>query len=213
MLVTGNLVGGIDDPFRVRYYDQAMDCGLWERLADTFPTESEMASFNSVGLKNRLCDRDAGFAACIADRPEWGSFVAWLRKNFLRVASTSLSLPSIGKSTVRFEFSSLPGQGGEVMPHPDTEKKVATAVIFFDRDWDGSWGGAFEALRHRSMPDADWTDRQCGWDEVDTVLAVNVGPNRVALMKRQHNSLHGVRPLTAPRSRRTVTVNLIGKFQ
>lgn len=206
-----HLAGGLVTPFRVRYYDRVMDPELWRRLAATFPTESDMHSLNAVGRKNSLCDRDAAFEIYMSRHPEWANFHHRLWDDFTRLCMTLFGLPPGGKRSVRFEFSSLPGDGGEVLPHPDTAKKLATAVMYFDENWRPEWGGAFEALRHRTEPDADWTDRRPRWGEVETVLSVPVAPCRIVFMLRAHNSLHGVRPLKAPRPRRTITVNLIGR--
>jgi len=203
--------GGIDSPFRVRYFDNAMDNSLWQTLADTFPTESEMHSLNAVGSKNSLCDRDDEFEVFVKRRPEWRRFHEWLRREFPAICMKVLSFEPASKRNVRFEFSSLPGDGGEVRPHPDTSKKLATAVMYFDHNWDPAWGGAFEALRHKTDPDGDFTDVRCPWEDVETVLSVPVEPRRIGFMLRQNNSLHGVRPVNAPRPRRTITVNMIGK--
>ena len=207
------LAGGIDAPFRVRYFDNVMDEPLWRFLAETFPTEAEMHSLNAVGLKNSLCDRDEAFSAYLACHPTWATFYAWLKMAFPQICADAFGMPTrIAKRSVRFEFSSLPGVGGEVKPHPDTSKKLATAVMYFDPNWQDVWGGAFEALRHKTEPYADWTDRRPAWDEVETVLSVPVAPCRIGFMLRRPNSLHGVRPLRAPRPRRSITVNLIGRI-
>lgn len=203
--------GGIDEPFRVRYFDDAMDEALWLRLAEAFPHGEALHSLNAVGLKNNLCDRDEGFAAYVDRRPVWREFHGWLRAAFPQICADVFGLKPGGKRTVRFEFSALPGDGGEVKPHPDTSKKLATAVMYFDSEWDQAWGGAFEALRHKTEPDADWTDRRPAWDDVETVLAVPIAPRRIGFMLRRNNSLHGVRPISAPVPRRTITVNLIGR--
>lgn len=203
-------VGQIDDPFRVRYFDDVMDAGLYARLLETFPALSaEDNSYASVGLKNRLCDRDDGFAEVMADREEWAAFYSWLKVNFVELCARVVAPVPRRRARVRFEFSSLPGAGGNLLPHPDTPKKAATAVMYFEAGWDAGWGGAFEAFRHLNDPDGDFDDRRVGWDEVETVLRVPVRPNRILFMLRTPNSLHGVRPLTAPVPRRSITVNLI----
>lgn len=203
--------GRIDIPFRVRYFDDAMEEGLWRRLAATFPSEADMHSLNAVGYKNSLCDRDDEFGPYVDRYPEWKAFHVWLREKFAHICMDVLLFKASSKRTVRFEFSSLPGDGGEVTPHPDTSKKLATAVMYFEPEWDQSWGGAFEALRHKTEPDADYTDRRPPWDEVETVLSVPIAPRRIGFMLRSRNSLHGVRAIHAPHPRRTITVNLIGR--
>jgi hypothetical protein len=207
--------GGINRPFCVKYFDDVVAEPDWGRLILTFPPQESLTSLYAVGTKHRLCDRDEGFAPYIKENPWWGEFFESIRQSFAQVCTESLhmTLSAAKKSAVRFEFSSLPGDGGGVYPHPDTAKKVATAVLYCEPDWDPAWGGGFEALRHKTDPDADWTDLRPDWSEVETVLNVPVVPKRIVFMRRSNNSLHGVRPINAPRPRRSVTINLIGKAQ
>lgn len=202
--------GGIDKPFRVKFFDAVVDQAIYERLLATFPTEESMQPLDAVGRKYSLNDRNDSFAGFIAHRPEWQNLHRWFRAEFARLCNEVLGVTTEGRARVRFEFSSLPGDDGGLYPHPDTEKKVATAVLYCEPDWQAEWGGGFEALRHLTDPDADFTNRRPSWEEVETILTVPVTPRRILFMQRTNNSLHGVRPLHAGRARHSVTVNLIG---
>jgi hypothetical protein len=208
----GTLAGGCDEPYRVRYYDDVMDLALWNKLVDQFPPD-ELLTPVAAGYKNSMGTgkkSNAGFQQYITDHPLWGQFYSWVHDHFPKIARDVMDLPNTtGKNKVRFEFSGLPGEGGDIDPHPDTAKKVATAVMFFTRDWKPQYGGAFEVLRHRTDPERDWTNWRCPWEEVDTILEVAPKPARILFMRRTHNSLHGVRPCKAPFTRRTVTINFI----
>ena len=201
--------GSLDHPFRVRFYDNVMDTGLYNQLLSAFPTIEYLHSYNAVGSKNRLCNRDDGFEQFMSAHPEWNKLHRWLRDNFLGLCMGAVNPILRKKAKSKFEFSALPGEGGGLKPHPDTPKKVATAVMFFEPDWKDEWGGAFEALRHLTRPDDDFDDKRVDWSEVSTIMKVPVAPNRILFMQRTKNSLHGVRPCTSPRWRRSITVNLV----
>ena len=201
--------GSLDHPFRVRFYDNVMDPELYARLLSQFPDIKYLNTYSAVGCKNRLCNRDDGFDLFMKAHPEWNKLHAWLRENFLGLCMKAVNPTLRKKAKIKFEFSALPGEGGGLKPHPDTAKKVATAVMFFESDWKDEWGGAFEALRHLTRPDDDFDGMRVDWSEVETILKVPVASNRILFMQRTKNSLHGVRPCTAPRFRRSITVNLV----
>lgn len=202
--------GGIDKPFKVKYWDDVIDPDIYARMLATFPGEEWFSSKNAVGYKNSFNDRDPQFPKFVALHPHWQPLHRFFAAEMAHMADEVLGVKT-RKDSVRFEFSSLPGNSGEVTPHPDTQKKVATAVFYLaEDDWDPAWGGGFEALRHLTDPDGDFTDKRPDWSEVETILSVPFAPRRIVFMQRTNNSLHGVRPLNAPRARRSITVNLIG---
>lgn len=210
MLILTQPVNRLDTPYPVCYFDDAMEPPLWVELARTFPSDDKLHELVGMGSKNHLCDRDPPFARFVRSVPLWNRFHNYLITEFQRICDRVFGLKYDPAMHSQFEWSSLPGQGGEVRPHPDSQYKIATAVMFFNTlDWKPEWGGAFEVLRHKTLPDEDWTDRQPPWSDVETIMDIPVQPNRILFMQRTPNSLHGVRPLQAPMSRRTITVNLM----
>ncbi len=201
--------GSIDTPYRVRWFDDVLETASYWRLCEKFPG-NEILGSHSIGLKDRLCSNQPGFAPFLDNHPEWSLLCAELRQNFRWLCAGVLGVDLSVADRVQIEFSSLPAVGGEVAPHPDTPKKVATAVLFLEPCWQPEWGGAFEVLRHRTTPDADFTNCVVPWDQVATVETVRVQPARILFMQRTKNSLHGVRPLMSPYPRRSLTINLIG---
>lgn len=199
--------GGIDQPFRVKFFDNVVDSAFYQRLVDTFPNEG-LVPIGAAGHKFCFNDRNDDFPVWLEGRPEWKQFYAEIKTTFSALCAEVVGVKH-GKR-VRFEFSSLPADDGGLHPHPDTKKKIATAVMYFEPDWNPAWGGGFEALRHKTDPDADFTDLRPAWDEVETILEVPVASRRILFMQRTNNSLHGVRPLHSERPRRSITVNLIG---
>lgn len=198
----------IVDPFCVACYDEAMDYRLWWHLASTFPSDADLHVLAGMGNKNHFCDRDRGFSQYISQLPEWEQLHIWLLREFPRMCARVFGIDTTTLKA-QFEWSALPGFNGEVRPHPDSMHKVATAVMFFNLEWLPEWGGAFEVLQHKTHPKADWSNRQPPWSEVETVLKLEPQPRRILFMLRTINSLHGVRPLKAPISRQTITVNLM----
>ncbi len=198
----------LDGAFKVRAYDDIIDPATYRALLDSFPDLDVMRPIGAAGHKDSFNDRSADFPAWLETRPEWIVLYHEIRQRFSQLCGDTVGVKH-GRR-VRFEFSSLPADHGGLWPHPDTAKKIATAVIYMEPDWNEAWGGGFEALRHLTTPDADFTDLRPGWDEVETILSVPVKPRRICFMQRTNNSLHGVRPLHSARPRRSLTVNLIG---
>lgn len=199
--------GGIDKPFRVKFFDEVFEPDVYAALLETFPTDG-MVPIGAAGHKVCFNSRNDDFPAFMAANPLWSDLYGEIQARFSMLCDQVLGVGH-GKR-VRFEFSSLPADDGGLYPHPDTKKKIATAVVYMEPDWNPDWGGGFEALRHRTTPDADFTDIRPDWDEVETILTVPLVPRRMLFMQRTNNSLHGVRPLTAERPRRSLTINLIG---
>ena len=196
----------IDDPFPVRVFDNVLDPDFYACLLATLPADG-MVPIGAAGNKVTFNNRDALFLAWLERNPDWHEFYFGLLYDFSSMCGNLLGTRP--GSAFRFEFSRLPANDGGVWPHTDTQRKIATAVLFMEPDWRSEWGGAFEVLRHRTAPDADFTGLKPGWGEVETVLEVPLVPRRMLFMRRTNNSLHGVRPLRSPRPRRSVTINLL----
>lgn len=199
--------GGIDQPFRVKVFDDIVAPDVYWNLLATFPTQG-MVPIGAAGHKVSFNSRNEDFPSFLAANLLWNTFYGEIQQRFADLCNDVLGVKH-GKR-VRFEFSSLPADDGGLYPHPDTAKKIATAVVYMEPDWNPAWGGGFEALRHIERPDDDFTDLRPDWSEVETILNVPVAPRRIVFMQRTNNSLHGVRPLTSERPRRSLTINLIG---
>ena len=203
-----------DDPYPFRVFDNIIDPELWSELANRFPPDDVLVPMESVGHKAHLAAdvEPKEFQAFLAKEPLWAKFVADVYDGFDVACGLVFPELVLRKKAIRFEFSGLYPDGGGIYPHPDTPKKLVTLVLYFNEDWDNEWGGQFEVLRHKERPNDDFSNKRTSWDEVETVFAVPVVPNRGVFMYRTNNSLHGVRPIqSAEFTRRTITVNLVGK--
>ena len=206
-------------PYPVAVYDDIMSEADFEALVSTFPQalsgERRRAAGEGRYNKDFLADRhhSSKFLEVIDALPLWRKFYDEVKETFPEQCQKALGPVGFDRSkyskvSVAIEFSSLPGEGGGLQPHPDSAKKVATAVYYMEPDWQDEWGGHFEVLR-------DLQEREeeslIPWNEVATVETAHMRPRRVVFMQRTPISYHGVRPLKAPRPRRSITVNLIAR--
>ena len=114
----------------------------------------------------------------------------------------------------RFEFSALPADGGAVLPHTDTPRKIITLIVSMVREgeWDPSWGGGTEVNRPKRVEDSfNWLNRQVPFEDIETLDVFPFQPNQCVVFVKTFNSLHCVRPMTGHgrnELRRTLTINI-----
>lgn len=207
-----------DRPYPYAIFDDVIPFDKYDQLVEQFPVT--LAGDRLGGHryhKGYLSDRHQGdqFRAELDNRPAWADICAELRGNFASMAEVAFgpfgfSLKDYTKPSLAIEFSSLPAEGGGLKPHPDNAKKIVTAVLFIEPDWNREWGGGFEVLQR---PDRKQEVDLAPWSEVETVEVVHVRPRRMVFMQRTPISYHGVRPLHSPRNRRSMTINLIAKHK
>lgn len=115
----------------------------------------------------------------------------------------------------RFEFSMLPADGGEVVPHTDSPGKAVTLVVSMadDDDWDAAFGGGTDVNRPKS--DAlkfNLMNNKADFEQMEVVDSYPYQPNQAVVFLRTYNSWHSVRPMTGSGSalmRRTLTINVM----
>jgi hypothetical protein len=114
----------------------------------------------------------------------------------------------------RFEFSMLPADGGYILPHTDTPKKLITLIVstFADGEWDPAFGGGTEVNRAKDPRHAyNWLNENVPFEEVETLQTYEFRPNQCIVFVKTFNSLHCVRPMTgrgSPAMRKTLTINI-----
>jgi hypothetical protein len=160
------------------------------------------------GVLAALAERNVDLGFDLAARPE----VLLLRR--LADAWRGGSRTSSLVLRPRFELSMMPARGGHILPHTDGVQKVVTLVVSVleEGEWDHAWGGGTDV--NRPKDDALLFNRrnaQLSFDDVVVLDTVAFEPNQAVLFVKTFNSLHSVRPMTAPeraRMRRTLTINL-----
>lgn len=122
--------------------------------------------------------------------------------------TSSLTLKS------RFELSMMPARGGHILPHTDGVQKVVTLVVSVleDGEWDHAWGGGTDINRPKDEALIfNRRNAQLAFEDVTVLDTFAFEPNQAVIFVKTFNSLHSVRPMTAPdreRMRRTLTINL-----
>lgn len=124
-------------------------------------------------------------------------------------------LPSVPPAlTARLEFSALPADGGKLLPHTDTAKKMITLVVSMvkEGDWNPAFGGGTEVLKPTDLSKSfNFLNKQLDFEEAETLKVFEFQPNQAVIFVKTFNSLHGVRPMTGNGSdqlRRTLTINI-----
>ena len=121
---------------------------------------------------------------------------------------------NVERLRTRFQFSSLPADGGFIRPHTDTPKKRITLIVSIaaEGEWDSAFGGGTDMNRARAPEHAyNWDNRSLDFEDVEILSTYEFAPNQCVLFVKTFNSLHSVRPMQGTGSdalRRTLTINL-----
>lgn len=115
----------------------------------------------------------------------------------------------------RLEFSALSADGGELLPHTDTQKKIVTFVLsmLHDGEWKPAYGGGTDVLKPVDPRNTyNELNRQLRYDDVETLRTIDYRPNQALVFVKTFNSLHGVKRMTGNAGdvwRRTLTINIV----
>jgi hypothetical protein len=193
----------------------------FKTLAETFPPERLFKMLGGGYKKLSLSERNNsdGYHAFLAGSPAWRELHAHIKRGL--VDDALIRLVDLGALTIaavmgrpfsaRFEFSSLPADGGFLLPHTDIPSKLITIVIGMDRpgDWTPAWGGGTDILRPRDL-NASLRDYAAPLSAFDIVHTFAHEPNAAVVFVKTENSWHSVGPIPGPagRFRRTLTINI-----
>lgn len=142
---------------------------------------------------------------------------ATLSKQVARVAKSIRQRRPIRlarKVESRFEFSMLPADGGNVLPHTDSPGKIITIVVSMARpgEWDPALGGGTDVNRAIDPKlQFNQVNRQARFEDMEILHTYEFRPNQAILFIKTFNSWHSVRPMTGTGSklmRRTLTINI-----
>lgn len=112
----------------------------------------------------------------------------------------------------RFEFSALPANGGEVVPHTDSPSKIATVIVSMtgEGEWDPAYGGGTDMNRPKHTQHMfNHVNHLAKFEDMDVIQTFDFEPNQAVIFVRTFNSWHSVRPMTGKGSaamRRTLTI-------
>lgn len=114
--------------------------------------------------------------------------------------------------SARFEFSALPADGGNVVPHTDAPSKIVTMVVSMAApgEWNPEFGGGLDINRPKDeRRDFNQMNSLLPFEDVEVVDTFDFQENQAVIFIKTFNSWHSVRPMTGFGSdalRRTLTI-------
>jgi hypothetical protein len=188
-------------------------------LCQAYPDESRFKALTSGGYhKWSLSERNnrVAYHEFIMQSPVWGAFHTYVKSRRVVddlaacLIGAGIEAPH-GPLTARFEFSSLPAEGGGIEAHTDIPSKVLTLILPMVQpgEWDPSWGGGTDVLRPLD-PWRRYEDYQEPRKAFEVVATYPYAPNQCVIFIKTFNSWHAVGPIQGPAGqwRRTITLNL-----
>jgi hypothetical protein len=114
--------------------------------------------------------------------------------------------------TARFEYSALPADGGNVVPHTDAPTKIVTMVVSLAApgEWRPEFGGGLDVNRPKDEKlDYNKMNRLLPFEDVEVIDTFDFRENQAVIFVKTFNSWHSVRPMQGAGSqalRRTLTI-------
>jgi hypothetical protein len=208
------------DPYPIGIVHHVFEAEHYTKLVKVWPDEKLFkrltGPYNKLALSER-CNPDL-YARVIEASHAWHAFHAYIKslsfveQVFMVLREHHVNVPPAGRYTSRFEFSSLPADGGGIEPHTDIPSKVVTLILpmLKQGEWDITWGGGTDILRQRD-PYKLLEDYKASREEFDRVETFHYAPNQCVIFIKTFNSWHSVGPISgykSPLMRRTLTVNI-----
>lgn len=201
-------------PYRIGLAKPVFDDDVYATLVTAFPHEATLLSlgsgrgYNKWALSERVYVER--YREYVQASPIWRELHAQIKSpDFVLMATRAAGLP-VGQYSSRWEFSSMPADGGFIVPHRDTPGKVLTLVVpmLQPGDWDETWGGGTDVLVPK--PGIDAVDYVTPLDDFDVASTVHYRSNQACVFLRSERSWHSVGPIRGPMGkwRRSLTINV-----
>lgn len=218
-----NVTQRISEPFNLIVFDQFLDKEVYNQIKLNFPkTDYELMKGNNLKFQihsHSKSDRNNIFDKVINEKVILRDFYTYLQtKKFYDTISEFFPILHNAKiKHTNLEFSYLPANGGHILPHTDTPKKLITIVIYFPFDWNKEWGGEFCAHSHLNKKIEDFTNLSMGniqYKDLNDIYCPEFIDNRGVIMQRSNKSIHSVKKIKGPEGifRTSLTINIIGKI-
>jgi len=185
--------------------------GTYAEMLATWPSESSFQELKGAYRKFSLserCNREQ-YAEFVTKHPVWRPFHDYIKTATFRdmvfgvFRQQGVTFPR-GTYYARFEFSSLPADGGRIAPHRDIPSKVLTIVVPMTAAEVPGWGT--DILEPLVPVGKDYESPR---DAFRTVASFDYAPNSFGLFAKTENSWHAIGPLKgAAGYRRTLTLNI-----
>lgn len=212
------------DPYPVGLIKPIMADELYNELVRAYPDEKVFAHMKGAYNKYSLSEvnnKDA-YKSFIKSSPLWTAFHSYIKDpsfideafEVLRSQNVVLERLPDFKYRARFEFSSIPADGGFIWPHTDIPSKIITLVVSMQNGtWDPTYGGGTDILEPNKP--GKYIDYKVPLSEFNIIRTFEYQPNQCVFFVKTNNSWHSVGPFTGPADgpmRRTLTIN-IEKFK
>lgn len=207
------------EPYPVGLVRDVLPGDLYDLMVKRFPSEDQFFYLTNGYNKFSLSERNNPdkYKEVIKSDWVWQAFHRYIKSAefmggvFKALQSKGIELSSKGSFRPRFEFSSLPADGGHILPHTDIPTKVITLIVGMDvpGTWDHSWGGGTDILAPKDATNL-LVDYQAPLEAFDIVHTFKHEPNEAIIFVKTTNSWHSVGPITGPfgKKRRTLTINI-----
>jgi hypothetical protein len=197
-----------------------------------WPSESLFKTLTGAYRKLALSERcnPKEYGAFLIGAPHWRAFYKYVKSPAfvtqifeLLKKEARIAFPATTYSA-RFEFSSLPSEGGAIAPHRDIPSKILTIVAPMTLEAVPGWGTDIleprlvcrrrdehiEQSECRKEPVQVGKDYETPLDAFSTVTSFAYAPNTCGIFVKTENSWHAIGPLKGPAGawRRTLTVNI-----
>ncbi len=188
---------------RRQYHDFVKSVPLWKDFHAWIKSDDFVREVMQVLYRHHI---DLGYS----NYPSYGK---WLKKRVKHVLRGHF-IPKKPRLTARFEFQMMPADGGHILPHTDTPKKIVTMVVSMARpgEWDPAFGGGTDVNRHRDIRlNFNQMNRQAAFEEMEVLDSFEFTPNQAVIFIKTFNSWHSVRPMTGVGSsamRKTLIINI-----
>lgn len=145
------------DPFAWAPVPGVVDKNAAGGLVDTFPEDGFLESARAASDKSyQLASRQVlprGFDVDDDPLPEpWPQLIEALRSDEYRRGMEELSGLSLADKRLELSLWRF-GPGCWLSPHRDKPAKILTHVLYFNVDWERSWGGCLQILRSENASD------------------------------------------------------------
>ncbi len=207
------------DPYPIGLAKNVLDESLYDELIRQFPSEHNFKKLDGGYNKFSLSEVNNlhSYQEFVMTSSIWQKFyryikdLQFIRDVFVTLQGHGVKIGLTGQYRSRFEFSSLPADGGFLKPHTDIPSKVVTLVIpmMARGEWKPIWGGSTDVLKPNKS-DKKYADYQMPLEDFDIVDALSCDYNNCVLFVKTANSWHSVMCSGGPANtmRRTVTINI-----
>jgi hypothetical protein len=208
------------DPYPIGITAPVFDEDVYQTMVAAYPDERTFKTMGAGYVKCALSERCRPdlYRQVVTTSPIWRVVHAavkdagFVRLVFGLLASHGLPIPDGAAFSTRFEFSSMPANGGMIAPHTDIPSKVVTLIVPMLRsveEWDPEWGGGTDVLRPWN-DDVLLQDYRAPLDAFERVTSYSYVPNQCCIFLKSERSWHSVGPMTGPAGvwRRSLTINI-----